>query len=393
MKVLLIIIGGLVVLVFGYFLSISCDALPQFSFLKHLYNIKCGEEKPPYPGSGTLPQPIEGGTNKDVNRLIVQPGENNDLKFKIGMLYDKPVINYFIKENGEVIIINDVGEIIKIKAGQEEVIKEGVENPKQILFSGDGSKIVFVFNDLINIFDLNTKKWRQINDTNLGPSISPKDELAYSNKGGSIFKLDLTKEDASPQKLIQLNNLDFYLLWKDADDLFVVSRPSSLNVGNVLLLKTGSGNLSLNYELLGLDLIWNPKLNNGLLFSANRLGLGGNLFWVDKNLKTNQLSFLTLPQKCAFGEKTETNSTSSKTILVCATPKNINSLKERPILDDWLSHDLYTEDNIYQINLESGFIEPILTNQDGLDIDLIKIQKNRLFFVNRFDKKLYVVNL
>lgn len=396
MRVLLIISGCLIVLAFGYFLSMPCDSLSKISFLKYLYNIKCKEvglSPQNNKVGGTLPQPIEKPINEGEGQSNILPGEAKNLKFNLGLLYNKPIINYFIKENGEIILINDVGEIIKITGKQEEIIKENTEQPKQILFSGDGSKIVFVFNNLISIFDLDTKQWKQINDTNLGPAISPKNELAYSKKDGSIFKLDLTKENASPQKLIQLNNLDFYLLWKDADSLFIVSRPSSLSIGNVLLLNTKNKTLSLSYELLGLDFDWDAKFNSGLIFSAYNLGRGGLLFLIDKNLKLNQLSFLTIPRKCAFGEKTETNSTSSKTILVCAIPKNANYLKERLILDDWLSYDLYTEDDIYQIDLESGFIEQILTNQDGLDIDLIKIQKNKLFFVNRFDKKLYIINL
>lgn len=391
MKILLIILGSLFIIITGYFLAIDCKSPPSIWALEYLYKIKCGQEEklpainlPTPPIATQLPSPTSSSSQPN---LLNQKSTAT----QIGLLYDKPIIDYFIKQNGEIIIVDEIGKIIKIVNGQEEIINEGTAPPNYVLFTNDGSKIVFAFPNLVSVFDLTTKNWKQINEEIIEVAISPKNELAYLKKDGSIFKLDIAKDNFSPQKLIQLNNLDSYLLWKNNKELFIISKPSSVNVGAALLLDTTSKKLSLVYELPGLALNWDSKLDNGLLFSANQLGRGGKIFWVNKDLKNTQLSFITLPFKCAFKEEL-VNSTTTKSILICAIPKDQSFLENKILVDDWLSYDLYTEDNIYQINLD-GLVDPILVNQNGLDVSQIKTYKNGLSFINRFDQKLYFINL
>lgn len=394
MKVLLIIFGGLFVVIVGYFLALDCKNQSQILILEYLYNLKCGPQKK-LPDNERLTLPSTTQTTTQISNIPIPSGQQNlsqESGIKLGLLYDKPIVDYFIKQNGEVIIVDEAGKIIKLVSGQEEVINESASPPKNALFTNDGSKIVFIFPNLISIFDLTTKNWRQISEEIIEVALSPKNELAYLKKDGSIFKLDITKDNFTPQKIIQINNLDSYLLWKNDKELFIVSRPSSLNVGIVLLLNTKNKDLSLIYELPGLSFSWDSKFDNGLLFSADQLGRGGKIFWVNKDFQNIRLSFITIPSKCIFGEKLS-NSTTSELVLICGIPQDQSLLKDKILLDDWLSYDLYTEDDIYQINLKEGFIEPILINQQGLDIDQVKLYKNGLSFINRFDKKLYFISL
>jgi len=429
-----LIIIGIVVLIIGYLWKYPCDNFPNVNILKYIYNLKCKIPKTTN-NAGTLPNIninnnlnlSQDQQNQEDNTLTSQTEKKDSTLTsqteKIGIIYNEEIKNYFVNNKNEVFVVDDFGKIIKIVNGRSEIINDSYSaNPYQILFSPSGENILINFSDFISIFNLQNKDWRQINLNSFGSTFDLNDNVYYfqtENDNNFIFKLDLSKSNSKPQKLIQLNLLDYYLINKNSDEIFIVSKPSSLTYGNLLLFNKKNKNISLIYELRGLNFNWDEKTQNGVLLTSERSRKGGKFFWVDKNLKTYELSFLTLPSKCIFNEEltnqkelnqTPTSSisiknqtlattTTTKTFLICAVPRNQNELKNKYITDDYLSYELYTEDDIYKIdlnldNLDNEKIKIIFNDQTKkFDMDKLQIANNRIFFINRFDKKLYSINL
>ena len=414
-----LIIIGIVVLIIGYLWKYPCDSFPNVSVLKYIYNLKCGAPTETNINSGTLPN-----TNNNLTQNTENQKNNSSLSQtgNVGIIYDNETKKYFVNDKNEVFVVDYFGKIIKVVNGQSEIINDSNSgNPYQVLFSPSGEKILIDFSDFISIFDLQNKNWRQLDLNSFGPSFDLNNNVYYfqkENAFNSIFKLDLSKESSKSQKLIQLNILDSYLISKNKDEVFIVPKPSSLAYGSVVLFNNQNKNVSLVYEFPGLHFNWDAKTQNGVLLTSGELNKGGRFFWINKNLKAQELYFLTLPSKCIFNEEltktnedilnqTSTTSTSStstlktaqastitKTFLICAVPRNQNELKNKYITDDYLSYELYTEDDIYKIDLNSGETKIIFNDKTkSFDMDKLQLVNNRIFFINRFDKKLYSINL
>jgi hypothetical protein len=409
MRVFFYIIIGVVVLlgiVVGYVLSYPCENPPSVDVLKYIHGLKCksvqeGEKYGTLPKSGELINATGEKTSKE--------GGVVEKKSQVGVVYNDKVKNYFINEGGDIFIVDYSGNIIKINKNQNETINDtSFGYPKNVLFypySQNDLKILINFSDFISIFDTQSKNWRQIPLGSFGADFGLDNNLFYFQKEGvgvSLFKLNLSKENSTPQKLIQLNILDSRLIVKNKDEIFIVSKPSSLVGGYVLLFNTKNKNLSSVFELNGLYFNWDPKTQNGLVLTSNELNRGGRFFLVNKDLKTKELSFVTLPNKCYFykesvsgvGGDTKQTTSTSQDFMICAIPRNQEILKNKYIIDDYLSYDLYTEDDIYRINLSDGSANILFNDENkNFDMEYLQFIKNKVFFINRYDKKLYVINL
>ncbi|MCS6789157.1 MAG: hypothetical protein NZ484_01135 [Patescibacteria group bacterium] len=402
MKKILFGILIIIIVFLGYaFNSISCMSLPNYSFLKYIYNLKCSSNNI---NDSTINIPSVSTSN---NQLITQSNQNqnnNTQEQKIKKISDSKIINYTIDSNNQIIAVNNLGQIIKI-SNQEEIINDTIKDiPNNVLFSKDNSKIIFALNNFINIFNIKNQTWKQIPNAS-NPTISEKNKLAYlvKNNGiNSIYLLDLNKENSTPNKLIDLNILDFKLIWKDDLNLFIVSNPSSLNVGQVLLINIKDKTIKLVYELQGIDFNWDEKTNHGLLFYSNQAGMGGSLYLVDNNFENKKFSFTTILSKCVFNQTIFLNqqtstaqSTTTNNYIFCAVPINQDELQNKFIIDDYLTYNLYTEDEIYKINIQNKSIEKIKpeNNNQFFDIQELKIKDNKIFFINRFDNNLYSIEL
>lgn len=409
MKKVLIIIVILIVLILGYVFSIPCDVAQNNKFLQYVYKIKCESKQTVINENVNVPEVANQNNQNTSTNNLNQNIENPNAQSKIKKISNSKILNYTITPNNEIIVVDDSGNIIKI-TDKEEFIYQNINPiiPIEILFSDDGSKIVFIFKNLISIFDIKTQNWKQLpQSASNAIAISKNNKIAYfqkENNTNSIYLLDINKKDSTPIKLMQINMLNSKLIWKDDSNLFITSYPSSLNVGYVWLLNIKDKTLKLVYELPGLYFDWNEKLNQGFLFYSNesQLKRGGFFSLVNKDLKSQKFSFLTLPPKCSLNQKidsqnsTSTNKSTQSVInyVFCAVPTKQQSLQEKLVIDDYLTFKLYTEDEFYQINVDEGLINKIqIPNNQFFDAINLKNINNKLFFINRFDNNLYEINL
>lgn len=156
----------------------------------------------------------------------------------------------------------------------------------------------------------------------------------------------------------------------------------------------------------GLQSAWNTSGTLGLVFGTKQSGRGGDLMLTDGSGKVlYRINFLTLPSKCLFAEKASalpSASTSTvplkqapgKEILYCAIHRDPEKLRTSQLPDSYEKRELFTSDDFYMIDLGSGNTSPVFVDPEkDLDADNLKIFNNKLFFVNRFDARLYAISL
>jgi hypothetical protein len=98
--------------------------------------------------------------------------------------------------------------------------------------------------------------------------------------------------------------------------------------------------------------------------------------------------------KPASATQAVSGAASSTKTLYCAVPRNQQKLGFSTLPDDYLMRALYTSDNFLAINLDTGNTTPVFTDaSQTLDATNLKIFNQILFFVNRYDNKLYAISL
>jgi hypothetical protein len=409
LKYFLIVLIILLAMGVGYFLSYKCGPQPQNSLLNYIYNLKCKTNE-------SKNQSLEPPQVNQVeqNNLNQKSEENSTSSSNFSnLIYDGIVDNYFVDNSQNIILINNYGQIIKINKGNEEIIGNiSNVNYKNISFSNDGSKIAIELENLISVFDTNSKKWKQLENNSFGGVISKNNELFYFVKkesGVDLMKIDLNKENSSSQKIINLNVVDYNIIPKDKDNIFLVSTPSSFVVGSIIQINTKNKEIVNISELPSLNFKWDENANTGLAFYTKESVVfkDGTFGLINNNLKFQALSFLTLPSKCAFKKEikneTSTNKTSTNQTtennweginLICAIPQDQEGLKYNTFVSNYLMHKLYTEDDVYLINLTDGVMNLIWHDENkNFDMDNVKISGDKIFFINRFDNKLYSLNI
>jgi len=93
---------------------------------------------------------------------------------------------------------------------------------------------------------------------------------------------------------------------------------------------------------------------------------------------------MSLPEKCFIG--------SSK--IYCAISQSLNISGKLVLPDDYLKRKVYFDDWIYEIDMESRDINLVYSSA-GKSIDAynLTVEGNRILFINRYDNKLYGLEL
>jgi len=297
-------------------------------------------------------------------------------------------------------------------------------------FSYDGTKAVISFGDPQNpqtsVFDVATETWTPLPTGLVSPVWSPADyRLAYLATGAngteSLTTLDVSKATNKPVTLLTLHASDLTIAWLNKNQIVLSDKPSAYVPSSAWLYDLTKGTLTpLVMEEPGLETAWSgtpvgSSSPMGLVFAAGNTAVGGSLSLVDLsgNAVTN-LTLETLPSKCLFASQTSTppaaasettasttatsttvtSQPSSYLALFCAVPTNEAAFVGSRLPDAYNQGALFTQDNFYEVTIATGAITPVFTQSPTpLDARDLKIFNNVLFFVNRYDNKLYAISL
>lgn len=401
---------GIVILV-GYFLRYRSEV-----------NVPPAET----PFDGTLPVVVPTGpvTATSGESATATPASALAPLYKqFGLISQNPVIDYAILDDGSTVIIQPDGQITKISGGKPLILSSIViANILQTSFSADGQKLAVLFGDSQNpeadVFDISTKSWQPLPQGIFDVAWSPKDHvLAYIMKksGQSLIAvLDLDNSKAKSQTLLQFYADDLTLNWPGDDKIIVSERGSAFVKSSAWILDVGNKTLlPVLEDARGLQAIFEPASGASLVFTTDLGKKGGKLTLKSGDGQTRELSLLTLPSKCTFelqavtatttaatstsaakNAKTATAPLPPKVFLDCAIPRDLNQLSISSLPDAYYKKAIFTADDFYRVDVKTGELA-VIFNESGRNLDAsnLKISHNNLFFINRYDQKVYVMPL
>lgn len=365
--------------------------------------------KPPSSQEGILPPAAQTQTSTSSASAIVIPPGTTPVYSQFSAIAENPIADYAIDENNNVSLIQPDGQIVKIVNKKSVILSSAtVANLRQATFSPDAQKVFVIFGDLqnlqANIFDLSTQTWRPLPQGITSAAWSPDSQkIAYLIKqlGQTVLTILENDSKSKPQEVLKFYAEDLVLSWPSKNQILLYQKPSALAEGSLWSFDIEKKTLSLIVDKeKGLETLYEPITDFKLLFVANDYNRkGGVLKLKQKEGPSRTLSFLTLPYKCVFELKTNNSTTTQSSnipevFLDCAIPQDTNKFSRSLLPDDYYKKAIFTSDNFYRINLISGEMKVIYSDIfQNLDAQNLKISNGQLFFVNRFDQKLYVFPL
>lgn len=322
------------------------------------------------------------------------PAPITNLSSKLKKVSDDEISDYWINsKTGAVYYLNTEGQIVKISTEGEKTIvnSQTLNQLNGIKISPDGTFIVAQFNypslPTFSLFDTVTGNWQPLPQNIISAAFSPNSQqLAYiENKenNGRLAVYNISSKKI--QEIIKITQKDAELNWVKNDEIFLSQKPS-------FDLKTSLYSININDKTIkplikdegGLDIVW-----------SNNSGLGIQLKNTDKTTRSSiidtsgnelaTLSFVILPEKCLIDQ--------SK--IYCGVPQNLREGLHLP--DDYYKKAVYFQDDLESIDLSNGQAFVLFNNRDNILIDAYRLSlnlgKNQLYFINRYDQKLYSLAL
>ncbi len=204
--------------------------------------------------------------------------------------------------------------------------------------------------------------------------------------------------------MISLHAQDLSAVWPSTNNIVLFDKPSALANGSALLYNAQNKTLApIALETPGFSALWSGAATNasttpfGLAFSANTPRVGGQLRLVGASGNTIQnMNFLTMPSKCLFNREASTTATTPGTpylALYCAVPQDQDGFGSAWLPDTYNEMALFTVDTFYRVHTDTGAVDTILSPAQSVDAVNLHLFNRILFFVNRYDQKLYAISL
>jgi hypothetical protein len=341
-----------------------------------------------------------------------------------------PVLNYFVDAQGNITAIEPSGEVIAVSGSQSSTISSSsINDIVSTNFSHDGKKLLVTFGDPTNpsaaVLDITAKTWTALPQGLQSPQWSPADsyQIALLDESGigttALDVIDVT----NPKKLgvttlLSLNATDLSLRWVSKNQFILSDKPSIQTTGSAWLFNSQTKSFTpIIYEASGLETVWGGSTTTtGLALLENVSGQTLGLHLIDANGNDlHDLNFLTLPTKCVFNQETSTiittvaspsstaassssgtpnSATTSTTFLYCGVPSDSSQLSSAQLPDDYNDGVLFTSDKMIKLNTNTGDLTTLWDGSaQNIDATDLKIFNNTLYFVNRYDQKLYSLTL
>jgi uncharacterized protein YxeA len=331
----------------------------------------------------------------------------NSSSSKFGIISNDPALDYFVDAANTVTLIKPDGTIESIANNKTSVISgSAISNIISTAFSYDGKKALVTSRvgttTQSSIFNLASQIWTRLPDGMQNPVWSPTDyQVAYfvpSNSGSeTLTTINIGATTTKPVSIISLAMEDMMLQWPNKNTLVISDRPSAYTTGSIWLFSVSSKALfSAAYEDLGVESLWGAS-GSALIFSAEPNNAGGQLAFRNATGTQKVLSFATLPSKCTFGPSITTSSTTNPSGLIyCAVPSDQTTFSVARLPDEYDQGVYFTNDDLYSINTGTGSLAKIFSSSainQNLDATHMEVFNNVLFFINRYDQKIYALSL
>lgn len=327
---------------------------------------------------------------------------------QFGIVSNDPALDYFVNASNTVTLIKPDGTIESIANNETSMVSgSAIPNIISTAFSYNGEKILVTSRvgttTQSSVFDLVAQTWTNLPNGIQSPAWSPTDyQIAYlvpSNTGSAT--LTVVNEGVANAKSVAITSFsmeDTVLRWPSKNTIIISDRPSAYTTGSIWLFDIPSQTLSsIVYEALATESLWNAS-DSALLFLTGTSNAGGQLIFQDSTGARKILSFSTLPSKCAFGpiSAAASDTANPSAVVYCAVPHDQDTFSLARLPDEYDQYMYFTNDDFYSINTDTGSLNQIFsfsTANTNIDATDMKVFNNVLFFINRYDQKIYALAL
>jgi hypothetical protein len=325
---------------------------------------------------------------------------------KHGVVFESPVSDFFVNSENEVLFVQTDGQIGEFSNGTTTLISPAkIQNLISADFSFDGSKILLVYGDAsipkISIFDIKESIWQPLTDSFKSVSWAPHDLRFAALTQDRIITIDTGKKGNPIKEISKFRAQDAALDWAASDKIIIKEKGSYLVRGSVWVfdLKTNALTSAVS-EKFGVDTVWSRTGDYALVLSSESERDPGVLRLINsKKEEIAELNFLTVPSKCSFyktgnASSSASSSNSSSVLMACGIPRDQSGLGNYSLPDDYYMKKFFTQDNFYSIELSTGKVKTLFSeNGIAWDGTRLKIFGDKLFFINRYDNRLYGISL
>lgn len=328
---------------------------------------------------------------------VISPTQKEESRLRI--LSSREVENYWVLKNvtpSDIFYVDADKNILKID-------KDNIETTDVINLKGMVSTIpnasgssIFARMSLsgdATVYDIANNKWKQ--------EMIGVDTAVWGVEGDRIARLVTSDDTGAKTPRVEVGTVNdekpfanvisseslrgFDLQWPQKDSLYLVQNPSAEYISDMWKLDLKTKKLSKFLSANGLIVDWAKFGSVGLMFSTtpdrqHRLALIDSEGRVVRNF-----SFVTLPEKCDI---------TSPTQMYCAISRDQDAFANMTLPDDYLKRAVYFKDGIYQIDIEKNTIRAIFEDEEPIiDATNLTVLDDRILFINRYDRKLYSLNL
>ena len=356
------------------------------------------------PSAGTQTGSNSSGTSAGSTPTGTMLGKN------FGIISTDQIIDYSVNAANAVTAVKQDGTIIQIASGKTTVISSIVMPTIQNAgFSYDGKKVLVSFGDPSNpqasVFDIAAKKWSPLPAGLQSPAWSPVDyRIAYLKSGAqgteTLATIDASKANPAPVSLLTVHMQDLALAWPTKNQIALYTKPSMYVAGSAWIYDLQKTALTtIASEVPGLAMAFNASWTSsapiGLAFSDSPADFNATLSLVNiTGAAARQLKLITLPSKCLFASMSAGTSTVATPYLFCGGPRDQATFTNAHLPDDYNQMALFTSDDVYRINLQSGSIDTVFNDSaQSADVSDMKLFNGTLFFINRYNQELYGIGL
>lgn len=327
------------------------------------------------------------------NGLIEPPpvSERDNGRLQLKSLTADQIVNYWFYQD-EIYYLDKSGQVFKISTDGREtnINQQNIAALNSIEASFDGSLAAALFggadNQTLSFFDVKSGSWEFLSDKAGSAAWSPnQNSLAYLKDNGlnsTLMIVELPSKKSS--EITKINQVDLGLVWAFKDEIYLSEKPSANLAASSWLLniKTKTIKPVFNSEP-GLIVNWSKNQDLGL--KSNTINNRPALSLINSRGQTVDLisqALITLPNKCFFEEST----------LWCGAIKTLPAGANMP--DDYLKRKAYSQDYIISWEINSRILKIFFDNDaTALDVERLIKKDSKIYFVNRYDRKLYSLNL
>ncbi len=338
---------------------------------------------------------VSGTGGSTATQNAGQSQQQNEGIKPLMALSDQKVISFWVSSDAagaKIFYVSENGDIFETNGKEsKQIINNIATDIQEISADRNGKNIIIRFGSITDpkfkILNIDKKEEQNFTDNIYSMVWSPDGQkIAYFKKNkvddatGTIFTRSAANVKQQPVSIIALPADDFDLNWISPEKILLMPKPSAFSKSQTWAVDLKSKTLSVfGKETSGKILNWNPEVKRGLQSSSLSGGRSIKLSLLNEKGETEaEVGVSTLPNKCVI----------QNDAMYCGI---ISEIPQRTVLpDDYLKRSFYTSDYFVKISFADNGISSISGTEDAtIDADKVRLSDSKLFFINRYDRKLY----